>query len=71
MSPPRRSRERASLSLLARPAMIVVRSVSLIALQAAISAVVRPQPMHSAEIGSTTQSFTHGVETAEADIVSI
>jgi len=51
--------------------MIVVRSVSLIALQAAISAVVRPQPMHSAEIGSTTQSFTHGVETAEADIVSI
>ncbi|HTR15340.1 MAG TPA: hypothetical protein VMI72_19350 [Roseiarcus sp.] len=51
--------------------MIVVRSLSLMPPQAAISAVVRPQPMQRAEIGSTAQTLTQGVETAETDMGSI
>ncbi|MGC2782232.1 MAG: hypothetical protein WA397_00010 [Roseiarcus sp.] len=43
--------------------MTVIRSVSLIVAQAAISAVVRPQPMHKADSGSRTQTLTQGVET--------
>jgi hypothetical protein len=44
--------------------MTVIRSVSLIVAQAAISATVRPQPMHRADSGSRTQTLTQGVETA-------
>src|SRR5574337_1235434 len=42
--------------------MIAPRSASLMVVQAAISPVVRPHPMQSEEIGSTTQSLTQGVE---------
>jgi hypothetical protein len=48
--------------------MMALRSFSLIPLQAAISAIVRPQPMQRADNGSTTQIFTQGVEIAEADM---
>ena len=41
--------------------MISVRSDSLMAPHAAISATERPQPMQSAESGSTTQIWTQGV----------
>jgi hypothetical protein len=61
--PPRAERDRASVKRCARPAMTVIRSVSLIVAQAAISAVVRPQPMHKADSGSRTQTLTQGVET--------
>jgi hypothetical protein len=50
------------------PAMMPLRSFSLIPLQAAISAIVRPQPTQRADDGSTTQIFTQGVEIAEADM---
>jgi hypothetical protein len=43
--------------------MTAIRWVSLIVAQAAISAAVRPQPMHKADSGSTTQTLTQGVET--------
>jgi len=43
--------------------MTARRSASLIAVQAAISAVVRPQPTHRPESGSTTQTLMQGVET--------
>jgi len=48
--------------------MMAFRSSSLIALQAAISVVVRPQPMQRADNGSTTQIFTQGVAIAGADM---
>lgn len=38
------------------------RSVSLIVIQAPISAAVRPQPMQSADKGSMTQTLMQGVE---------
>jgi len=44
--------------------MIAVRSDSLMAAQAAISATERPQPMQSAESGSTTQVWMQGVAIA-------
>jgi hypothetical protein len=44
--------------------MRVIRSPSLIVAQAAISAAVRPQPMHKADSGSITQTLMQGVETA-------
>jgi hypothetical protein len=43
--------------------MTATRSVSFIVAQAAISAAVRPQPMHKADSGSRMQTFTQGVET--------
>ena len=42
--------------------MIASRSGSLMSSQAAISSVERPQPMHSAVKGSTTQILTQGVD---------
>ena len=45
------------------PAMTAIRSASLIVVQAAISAVVRPQPTHKADSGSMTQTLMQGVET--------
>jgi hypothetical protein len=47
--------------------MIAVRSDSLMAPQAAISATERPQPMQSAESGSTTQIWTQGVAIAAGE----
>ncbi|HEY1886662.1 MAG TPA: hypothetical protein VGG86_11530 [Roseiarcus sp.] len=44
--------------------MTAIRSVSLIVAQAAISASVRPQPMHKADSGSRMQTLTQGVEMA-------
>jgi hypothetical protein len=61
--PPRAERDRASARRWARPAITATRSVSLIAAQAAISAAVRPQPMHKADNGSRTQTLMQGVET--------
>ncbi len=49
-------------------AMMSRRSSSLISLQAAISATVRPQPMQRADKGSTTQILTQGVEIGGAGI---
>ena len=43
--------------------MTAVRSGSLIVDQAAISAAVRPQPMHKADSGQRTQTLMQGVET--------
>jgi hypothetical protein len=51
--------------------MTATRAVSLMAGQAAISATVRPQPMHSAETGSTTQILTQGVAGRVAGIAAI
>jgi hypothetical protein len=51
--------------------MMVVRSGSLMAAQAAISAVDRPQPMQRAESGSTTQIWTQGVDITDADMALI
>jgi hypothetical protein len=51
--------------------MTAKRSVSLMAGQAAISATVRPQPMHNAETGSTTQILTQGVNGRVTDIAII
>ena len=51
--------------------MTATRSISGMAGQAAISATVRPQPMHSAEAGSTTQILTQGVDGGMADIAVI
>ena len=51
--------------------MTATRSASLMVGQAAISAIVRPQPMHSAETGSTTQILTQGVAGNVADIAVI
>ena len=48
--------------------MTATRSASLIAVQAAISATVRPQPTQSAECGSMTQTLTHGVDIVGADM---
>ena len=48
--------------------MTAPRSVSLMAVQAAISATVRPQPTQSAECGSMTQTLTQGVDIAGADM---
>jgi hypothetical protein len=48
--------------------MTAARSVSDMSGQAAISVIVRPQPMQSAETGSTTQILTQGVAGGEADI---
>jgi hypothetical protein len=48
--------------------MTVVRSGSLMAAQAAISAVDRPQPMQRAESGSTTQILTQGVDMTGVDM---
>ncbi len=62
LRPPRPARERAARCRSFSPAMILPRSSSLIPLQAAISATVRPQPTHSADNGSTTQIWTQGVE---------
>ena len=42
--------------------MTATRSASLIVVQAAISATVRPQPTHKADSGSMTQTLTQGVE---------
>jgi len=42
--------------------MTARRSASLIVIQAAISAAVRPQPMQSADKGSMTQTLMQGVE---------
>jgi len=42
--------------------MTARRSASLIVIQAAISAAVRPQPMHKADSGSMTQTLMQGVE---------
>jgi hypothetical protein len=42
--------------------MTARRSTSLIVIQAAISAAVRPQPMHTADSGSMTQTLMQGVE---------
>ena len=42
--------------------MTATRSASLMTPHAAISSVVRPQPMQSADKGSTTQILTQGVE---------
>ena len=50
--------------------MIVARSGSLMPPHAAISARVRPQPTQSADMGSTTQTFTQGVMISEADMGS-
>jgi len=61
--PPRAERDRASVKRWPRPAMSVIRSVSLIVAQAEISAAVRPQPMHKTDSGSRTQTLTQGVET--------
>jgi hypothetical protein len=47
--------------------MIAVRCDSLMAPQAAISATERPQPMQSAESGSTTQTWTQGVAIAAGE----
>jgi hypothetical protein len=47
--------------------MTTPRSGSLMAAQAVISAIVRPQPMQSAECGSMTQTFTQGVDIGGAD----
>ena len=44
--------------------MSASRSASLMVAQAAISAPVRPQPMHRADIGSITQTLMQGVEMA-------
>jgi hypothetical protein len=60
--PARAERDRASVKRCASPAMTAIRSVSLIVVQAPISAAVRPQPMHKADIGSITQTLTQGVE---------
>ncbi len=51
--------------------MTAMRSGSAMAGQAAISATVRPQPMHSAETGSTTQILTQGVDGSVAGIAII
>lgn len=48
--------------------MTAVRSGSLMSRHAAISAVDRPQPMHSADSGSTTQIWTQGVDISGADM---
>ena len=48
--------------------MTAPRSASLIAVQAAISATVRPQPTQSAERGSMTQTLTQGVDIVGADM---
>ena len=48
--------------------MTATRSASLMTPHAAISSVVRPQPMQSADKGSTTQILTQGVEISEADM---
>jgi hypothetical protein len=51
--------------------MTTSRSASAIPGHAAISAIVRPQPMQSAQTGSTTQILTQGVAGGEADIAVI
>ena len=51
--------------------MIAARSGSLMSSQAAISSVERPQPMHSAVSGSTTQILTQGVDISVKDISAI
>ncbi|HEY3622112.1 MAG TPA: hypothetical protein VGL12_06890 [Roseiarcus sp.] len=43
--------------------MTATRSTSLIVAQAAISSLVRPQPMQKADSGSITQTLMQGVET--------
>jgi hypothetical protein len=48
--------------------MTATRSVSLIVAQAAISAALRPQPMHKADSGSITQTLMQGVETASTPL---
>jgi hypothetical protein len=60
--PPRAARDRAPTRRWPRPAITARRSASLIAVQAAISAVVRPQPTHMSDSGSRTQTLTQGVE---------
>src|SRR3974390_2362426 len=62
--PLRRERERMRRRRSPSPPMIAVRSDSLMAAQAAISATERPQPMQSVESGSTTQIWTQGVAIA-------
>ena len=69
--PPRRARERISLSRSPRPAITAARSVSAIVGHAAISARVRPHPMHSAETGSTTQMRTQGVDSGTGGMAII
>jgi hypothetical protein len=51
--------------------MTAARSVSDMPGQAAISTIVRPQPMQSAQTGSMTQILTQGVAGSEADIAVI
>jgi hypothetical protein len=46
--------------------MTAIRSVSLIPVQAAISAAVRPQPIQRDDSGSRMQTSTQGVEGLEA-----
>ena len=67
-APPRDARDRASARRSPSPAMTATRSASLIAVQAAISATVRPQPTQSAECGSMTQTLTQGVDISGADM---
>ena len=64
---------RASLATRRGPSSpMIARAFGLAhAAQAAISASVRPQPMQSAETGSTTQILTQGVEGSGADIAVI
>ena len=51
--------------------MTAARSVSGIVGHAAISARVRPHPMHSAETGSTTQIRTQGVDSGAGGMAII
>ncbi len=48
--------------------MTARRSGSLMSRQSAISSAERPQPMQSADSGSTTQILTQGVEISESGI---
>ena len=49
--------------------MTAIRSGSLIAAQAVISAPVRPQPMHKADSGSRMQTLMQGVETVGTALI--
>jgi hypothetical protein len=48
--------------------MTASRSGSLIVVQAVISSLVRPQPMHKADSGSRTQTLMQGVEGADTGL---
>jgi hypothetical protein len=45
--------------------MTAIRAASLIVVQEAISAVMRPQPTYKADTGSMTQTLMQGVETVD------